>query len=214
MDYEKLKEEIKQIADIAASVPEQFRDKCFELLLTNLVQANAGERRDERKTEPERKAGSGTEGADTAEKLPPPPPRKDGSKITLTTQLRLLMRRTTLNEEEIGSVIMQGDDGDVHFVREPHNVPLAQGQIEWALLLALKNAIKNDSMTVDPEDVRSVCQEKGFYDRANFASIFKRPNYSKYFKEALVPQGQAQPLTADGQDALGKLVKRLAIQTQ
>ena len=42
MDYGQLKDSIKEIAEIAASVPEQFRDKCFELLLTNLLRHDRG----------------------------------------------------------------------------------------------------------------------------------------------------------------------------
>jgi len=42
MDYAQLKDSIKEIAEIAASVPEQFRDKCFELLLTNLLSDGGG----------------------------------------------------------------------------------------------------------------------------------------------------------------------------
>jgi hypothetical protein len=43
MDYAQLKDSVKEIAEIAASVPEQFRDKCFELLLTNLLRDNVGD---------------------------------------------------------------------------------------------------------------------------------------------------------------------------
>ena len=65
-------------------------------------------------------------------------------------------------------------------------------------------------MPTDPEDVRSICQEKGFYDRANFAANFKRPNNVALFKEPLEPQGSAQALSNEGQEALGRLVKSLA----
>jgi hypothetical protein len=37
LDYEKLKEEIKQIDAIAGDVPERFRDKCFDVLLGKLI---------------------------------------------------------------------------------------------------------------------------------------------------------------------------------
>ena len=37
MDFDRLKAEIKEIAEIAQSVPEQFRSRCFELLLANLL---------------------------------------------------------------------------------------------------------------------------------------------------------------------------------
>ena len=119
------------------------------------------------------------------------------------------MQRTNLTEDEIKKVLLVAN-GDVHFVTEPTGKKIAEGQIDWALLLALKNCVLNDSLTVDPEMVRSVCQEKGYYDRANFASCFKRTPYVKYFKGKMEAQGQAQSLTVDGQNALADLVRQLA----
>lgn len=119
------------------------------------------------------------------------------------------MRRTGVTVEEIDRVVLCENE-QVHFIKEPHNVPIAHGQIEWALLIALKNGILKDSMITDPEDVRSVCQEKGYYDTKNFSSNFKRGGNPKLFKNLLAAQGDAQPLTVEGQDALGKLIKRLA----
>jgi len=37
MDYSKLKSDIEEITEIAQGVPEAFREKCFELLLSNLL---------------------------------------------------------------------------------------------------------------------------------------------------------------------------------
>ena len=210
MEYEQLKEEVRQIADIAGSVPEQFRDRCFELLLSNLIgrQGHAGESSvfpvvqevknpDPLGEDPQPNALSG--GSST-------------STIPMTTQLRVLMRKTVVTSGEIDKILMyeSKDGGEVHFIREPHDVAVIVGQMEWALLLALKRVILKDSLSVDPEDVRSVCQEKGFYDTANFAANFKKANYAKLFKGPMLSQGEAQQLSGEGLDALGKLIKRLA----
>jgi hypothetical protein len=50
MDYRQLKADVKEIAEIAASVPEQFRDKCFEILLSG--RGVASPRGVSRETEP------------------------------------------------------------------------------------------------------------------------------------------------------------------
>ena len=42
MDYQQIKTEVAEIAQIVASVPEPFRDKCFELLLSHLLGAPGG----------------------------------------------------------------------------------------------------------------------------------------------------------------------------
>jgi hypothetical protein len=199
MDFEQLKSGITEIAAITATVPEQFRDKCFELLLAELLnEAKPNrDRKEQHKNDPKE---------DDANAAPAP---KSASKMPLTTQIRLFMRKTGVTPEEIEKVVLYEND-EVHFVKEPHNVPVSQGQIEWALMLALRNGILKDALTADPEDVRSICQEKGYYDTKNFAANFKRGVNANLFKSPLVPQGDAQSLAAEGQDALGKLIKRLA----
>jgi hypothetical protein len=86
---------------------------------------------------------------------------------------------------------------------------IAKGQMSWALLLTLKNCILNNIMSVDSETVRSVCQEKGFYDKANFTANFKSQKYKKLFKGPLEPQGSAQVLTNEGQKELSALIQQL-----
>lgn len=214
MNYEQLKDEVKQLADIAASVPEQFRDKCFELLLSNLISKQEHPKKDSASHgKSEVKTGDVKDEITSATTSPSV---NASSTIPMTAQLRVFMRRATVTNEELDKVLMYDatDDGQVHFIREPHDIAVTAGQMEWALLLALKNAILKDSLTVDPEDVRSMCQDKGFYDSGNFAATFKRANNAKLFKGSMVNQGEAQQLTNDGQDALGKLVKRLASESQ
>ena len=196
MDYEKLKTDIKQIAEIVSSVPDKFRDKCFELLLTNLLTLEKSDRE------------KGSESADKEQKKGSTPPDPAKTEIPKTTALRVLMQKTSVTNEDLDKLLLF-DNGEVHFIREPHDTGITTGQMEWALLLALKNAIEKNELSTDPEQLRSVCQEKGFYDRTNFAKTLKAPRNSKLYKTALVNQGPAQPLSLPGQEALGNLIKRL-----
>ena len=102
------------------------------------------------------------------------------------------------------------EDNEVHFLKEPGGTSIAQGQIAWALLLALKSALETNNFVVDPEDVRSICQDKGFYDKANFSAHFKKQNNAKLFKGQLEAQGEARALTTDGQTALASVIRTLA----
>lgn len=194
MDYAELKKEIRDIANIASSVPEDFRVKCFEILLNKFL---AG------------REGTGGPGEEEQKDITKTAKGKVEERIPLTTQLRVFMKKTSVTQEELSRILVYAE-GDVHFTREPSDVPVSNGQIQWALLLALKNGILNDSFCVDPEDVRSICQEKGFYDRPNFASIFKYKKNAKLFKKALEPQGDAQQLSNEGLAELAKLTKALA----
>lgn len=192
MDYQKLKKEIKEIADIAAGVPDTFKEKCFEVLLNHLIS-----------------------------ETPKPPPRNDrapetgnigapspATDLPVTTQLRVFMQKNGISEGEVKSILMVADN-DVHFIREPAPGNVTTGQMQWALLLALKNCILKNDLSADPEDVRSVCQEKGFYDAANFAANFKKAKYAKLFKDAMEKQGDAQGLTPEGQTELAKVIRQL-----
>ena len=190
MDYAKLKQEIKAIADIANDVPEPFREKCFQLLLENLLGSQPG--------------GESKPGFNKLEEEKTLPPA-----IPISAQVRVLMSKTGVTKDDLGRILFV-EDGEAHFTREPSHGKVARGQIEWALLLALQNGILNNSLTVDPEDVRSICQVKGFYDAGNFTTNFKTPKNAKLFRNPLESQGEPQPLTAEGQTTLGKLIKSLA----
>jgi len=204
MDYATLKTEIKEIADIAGSVPEPFREKCFELLLQQLLGGQASVipppvSHSLTASETQLPAAGATTIA--------------SSKIPVKAQLRVFMQRTNVTLDELQRILLV-DGEDVHFIREPAHGTVAKGQMEWALLLALRHAITDNEFSTDPEDVRSISQEKGFYDKANFAAIFKRQPYAAYFRQPLQPQGTRQTLTNEGQTALGELVKALARQVE
>jgi len=195
MDYESLKAELKEIADIAGSVPEPFREKCFEVLLQHLVHASTQPKNDGARAEQDKPVDLGGEAT-------------PGGKIPVKAQLRVFMQRTGVTLQQLERLVLV-DGNDVHFIHEPAHGTVAKGQMEWALLLALKQAIQGNEFSTDPEDVRSICQEKGFYDKGNFATVFKRPPYGTYFKQPLQPQGPPQTLSNDGQAALAELIKTL-----
>ncbi len=198
MNYESLKDDIKQISEIANSVPEPFREKCFEVLLQNLLS---------QQITPQSKPKE-------AEQQQPPEPRVPGSvKVSFPAAVKVFMRKTGVTENDLNAILLY-ENNDVLFILEPQTTVVGQGQIEWALLLALKKAILSNEFTVDPEDVRSICKEKGFYDANNFAKNFKYPANKALFKELLKPQGDLQPLSDEGQLALGQLVKSYAGKNQ
>ncbi len=190
MDYARIKSEIKEIVDICSSVPEPFKQKCFELLFNQLLSGRSHPPKEEEKDKKQEKEGS--------------------QLLPISSQLRVFMKKTSVSEDELNAVLMYEGD-DVHFIKEPTPRGVADGQIDWALLLALKNCILNNVMTVDPESVRSICQDKGYYDAPNFAAIFKRPKYKKLFKGIMSQQGTPQALTNDGMTELGTLIRQLAI---
>ncbi|WP_018417414.1 hypothetical protein [Teredinibacter turnerae] len=199
MDYEKLKKELKDIAEVASSVPEAFRERCFEVLLEHLLSDSS-----EAKSIPLAKDVKGKK----RDELLDDPGKPAGQSIPTPAKVRVFMKRTGVTEEHLQALFLYEDD-ELHFIKEPAAEVVSTGQIEWALLIALKNGILGNSMGCDAESVRSICQEKGYYDKKNFSTNFKKAAHSKLFSAPLETQGEAQTLSNDGLDALGKVVKSL-----
>lgn len=189
---ENMKDELKEIVELANSVPERFRDKCFEMLLGYVLRSTGHGKKDAAVVDQE-----GEEGA----------PSLDDSHIP--AKVKVFSRKYGIPVELLGEVVMM-EDGELYFVKEPKGVSIAAGQIQWALLLALRSALLGGEFEVDPEDVRSICKAKGFYDRANFATYFKRKKTATLFKGRLEPQGEPQKLSDEGMDDLAVLIKTLA----
>jgi len=195
MQLDELKVQIKEISAIAAAVPEEFRQKCFELLMTHLLGGGSG-------TPPTLPipVGSGVPfslPASLGYSGPPP----------MTSLLHAFINKIGLASEQFNRVVGYMH-GNVIFYREPDTAKAAQAQIDWALLLALKNAITRGSFLVDPEEVRLACQEKGVFERRTFYTNFRK--HAVYFRSPPEPAGKPQPLSNKGIAALGDLVRQLA----
>lgn len=192
--YESLKSEIKSIVELVDTLPEKYRDRTFELLISHLLSDKPSAKQDD--------------GHSTAKESQ----RKNGEKatdLTVSAKVRAFMRRHSLTEEQLSEVVMM-DEGEVHFVREPKGEKNATAQIQWALLLALKTALLGGDLVVDPEAVRSVCIDKGFYDKANFATNFKTASNKAFFQKLLSPQGEPARLSQQGERQLAQILKDLA----
>lgn len=188
--YANLKDEIQQVVELVEGVPERYRDRLFDVLMKNLLEEQPwAEPRD-----------PGDAVAVQRERA--------GVKIPIPAKVRALIQRNAIAEEDLRKLfLIEGDE--LHFIQEPMVSQNAVGQIQWSLLLALKNALLGSDLEVDAESVRSVCIEKGLYDKANFASTFKKAKNAAYFQKPLEPQGSAIKLSPAGEKRLAELVKSL-----
>jgi hypothetical protein len=76
---------------------------------------------------------------------------KNPPTIPMPSQIKIFMQKTGVTTDELQRIVMF-EDGEVHFVQEPTTKIIAHGQIEWSLLIALKNAIEQNSFSIDPEN--------------------------------------------------------------
>ena len=198
MDYSNLKNEIMEITSIATSIPEPFRAKCFEILLTHLVAVTS--KKNDIGTPQKLQNGKGLENDETKPPLT--------TSISFPASVRAFMKKTEITDDELAKAVYY-DDEEFHFLVEPSTKTVSRGPIEWALLLALRNGIMSNNFAVDPEDVRSMCQEKGYYDATNFWKAFKSTKNKALFAGELKAQGDARKLTSSGQEELAKFLRDL-----
>ena len=202
MDFERLKRGMAEIVTITDSVPEQFKDKCFDALLSALL--------NEQSSQVPAPAPPQPKSAPAAEtSTQPEPDALTGTLPPIKGQMRVFMQRTGISETTLAKVVSYVED-QVHFLHEPKPTNLATGQIEWALLSALENAIKSNTFIVDGATVRTLCDEKGFLDSKNYWAIFGRND--ALFTKPITASDSKQTLSNDGQAELAKLIESLAKQ--
>lgn len=192
MNHENLKIQIKEILEIATGVPTNLQEKCFEILLNRLILDQFG--------------GSEnlvTQHIDETSAYTIEAHRFSGPMLDF-------MRQTEITGKDIFNILTV-DDGEVHFTSEPDTKQKTQGVIQWALLLALRNALVSEKgeLRVDPEELRSICQANGYYDAPNFAKTLKSRNNVHLFGGRLEPQGDARKLSSKGEHKLGELIRKL-----
>lgn len=211
--YAHLKNEIQELAEISNSVPEPFRTRCFEILLQHFLSEQFGPKASSANiVDTTNSSESAVHDNASSTDIDSRAKSTISGKLPTPSQVKVFMGKTNVSIEELERIVIF-EDNEVHFVAEPSTTKISQGQIEWALLTALKSAIENKGFSVDPEKVRSVCQDKGFYDSGNFITNFKRGKNGALFQGALEAQGEAQKLTNAGLVELGKLVKGLSAQS-
>ena len=201
MDFEQLKRGIAEIITITESVPEQFKDKCFDILLNALLSETA----------PARPTSETKSPADVekppSEQVPQINANIVGALPPLKGQMRLFMQRTNISGTTLAKVVSYVDD-QVNFIHEPKPANLSAGQIEWSLLSALENAINYNAFTVDGNLVKKLCDDKGFLDSKNYWSNFAR--HANLFTKPLSSAEPRQLLSNEGQAELAKLIESLA----
>jgi hypothetical protein len=202
MDFERLKRGMAEIVTITESVPEQFKDKCFDILLNALLNEAAPT-----KPPAEKKPAPDIEKPPAEQSPPPAASNVVGALPPLKGQMRLFMQRTNISDATLAKVVSYVDDR-VNFVHEPKPANLSAGQIDWSLLSALENAINNNAFTVDGNVVKKLCDDKGFLDSKNFWATFSRN--SNLFTKPLSSAEPRQTLSNEGQAELAKLIESLA----
>jgi hypothetical protein len=177
-------EELKEITELAESVPEQFRLKCFELLLSHHLssQEKAPELKVKQKTtEP------------------------GASGFVLPIDVKVFIGQHSIDEASLEKLFFI-EGGNIRPIYMLKTRKKATAQIQLALLMALENALMNGEFKFSIESLRQRCKEDfKCFDSANFAANLK--NNTLLFN-SLVDES-AVFLSPDGKIQLADVIEKV-----
>jgi hypothetical protein len=162
MSSEDLETEISNIVKIVESLPERYRDKCFEILLTNLTEQKVSTK-------------------EVPEVLIPP--MAESQNFVIPIEVRALLRQFSVDDGKLFELFLITGADEIVPIYKIDATVASKGQIQIALLTALENTLKQTGKFVfSIEDVRQRCKDNKCYNDKNFLKNFS--NSMKYFKES------------------------------
>ncbi len=182
-------EQLKHIVELANGVPQEYRVKCFELLLSHALQTIAVHPKDA---------------------VPQPTPPPSGASppapkpFLLPIDVRAFLSQYSLDEAKLWKLFFV-DNSEVRPIYHLKATKKATAQIQYALLMALENALTTGQFQVEIEALRTRCTEQKSYDSVNFMTILK--NNQKMFKS--VEKEQPLVLSPEGKSELADLIEEL-----
>lgn len=188
-----LKEQIKEIVEIVALVPESLKAQCFELLLKDAlakhVAAPAPSLPAPHPVAPKPKTPAtpppstedpvgSTENSPTASAPPGKQPKvASGSDIAvadLHMKTKKFMEKNGVSIDDINNLYYKEGQGYEALYSDLGVTGMSQGQIRVALLQCLHQSLTDGEFTTTVEKVREECKMRKCYDQTNFTKNFQK----------------------------------------
>lgn len=179
---------LKDIVELAESVPDQYQQKCFELLLRNALTPNQVDESPPPRTNPTEVAnGNG-----------------DEKGFLIPIDVKAFLEQYSLSQDIIGKqFVISGSE-----IRPKYSLGTtkkAVAQIHHALLLALEQSLTSGKFEFELEVLRTRCIDYKCYDSTNFSATMKKNK--KLFKD--LNKGQPVSLAPDGKAELADILASL-----
>ena len=221
-----LKEEIKEIIQIVALVPEPLKSMCFEILLKDaLAKRHAPARAsvptaslptpDSRPPKPSGPPAevSGTEFDATSIPAPGVQPKVGGGSDIVSSDLHMKTRRFIekggLTLEHINNVFYKENGKFELLITDFGATTMAEGQIRIALMQALQHSLVDGDFKTTVNAVREECKIRKCHDQSNFAANFKNNaetfDFGEWSKEVTELR-----LSEEGKKVLVEVIKKLS----
>jgi len=181
------KKRLLEIVEMAGEVPEEYRQKCFEILLQN-------ELKDGSAIELDMKAK-----ADGVQEKKPP----TKSDFTIPIDVKAFLSQYGLNEILLWKVFLV-EGAEIRPIYKLATTKKAQVQIENALLIALETAMISGQFQFTKEQLRLRCASQKALDAANFSSILKKN--TKLFNS--ITNDKPISLSPDGKSELADILEK------
>jgi hypothetical protein len=184
--FEQLKKQLKEIVEITEQCPEQYREKCFSILLEHFLAF-------QEKTKVPVGESSNITGEDFSGEWNP-----TFSKFVKDHGLTKAVRNVFHIESGKCEII----------VRDLKTKDKAPAQVRLALLIGIKHMAGEETANIPNEELRYLCSTHAMLDTANFASIIRKN------KDLFLQVGKGRKkdwkLTKPGEDKAQELIKELA----
>ncbi len=182
-------EKLKKIVDLVETVPQEYRQKCFEILLTHALQGATG--------------ALPVSGAPQAVP-PPPPPTTPQKTFVLPIDVKAFLSQYKLDESILWKFfIVEGNQlRPIYHLKANKK---AAAQIQHTLMMALENALVTGQFQCEIETIRERCTDQKCYDSANFMATIK--NNAGLFKG--IETDKPLSLSPDGKSELADLLESL-----
>lgn len=221
-----LKEQIKDIVDIVALVPEPLKVMCFEMLLKDalakrhappnaqvLAPVSAALEQKTPKAAAPPADESDTESHSASLPATGVQPQVGGGSDIALSDLHMKTRRFIdkggLTLEHINNVFYKEGGSYELLITDFGATTMAEGQIRIALMQALQNALVDGDFKTTVDAVRQECKLRKCHDQSNFAANFRNNaetfDFGEWSKEVTELR-----LSEDGKRTLVDLIKKLS----
>ena len=161
MTIDELESKIKAFVEIAEKLPERYREKCFEVMLTNYLSTLMTAKRPE---------------------IVVTPPSTPTTKPNIQIDVKAFLQQYNVLEDSIQKLfLVEGEN--IRSIYSLKTTKKSDAQMQVAFLIAFEHALKSGKFEFSMEEVRQKCKELLVYDVSNFTAHFK--NNTKFFKDLI-----------------------------
>lgn len=207
-----LQDKVKELAEIAASVPDNLQITCFELLLRDYLASISSESaKPPKKTAVEVNNGLPSEidqEGSTKNIEESTPMQADVTQADLHVKARKFMEKYSVSTGELNNLFYKEGQTIMPLYEDLKTTRMSEAQIRIALLQALHHGLGDGEFIAQVEDIRTECRDRKVLDGPNFSAIF-RNNSSLFDFDSYNKDTKSIRLSEEGRKELAEIIKEL-----